>query len=124
MSGKGNKSVLMSELTANEKAQLQAEEAINNAKKKSEEAKAMKVSKAQIRIEDGKEINSGLLPKENERHLFHISMEKPAFDSKTGKKLSTEKIQKYTQVEFHLYKGQWKIQGWDVKVLWNPIEYK
>lgn len=69
-------------------------------------------------------------PAENEKHLYHIELEKPLFDSKSGKRMSVPYIQKMTSVEYKSFVGKKnekdksnaEMLGYTVKVLWNPEE--
>jgi hypothetical protein len=57
---------------------------------------------------------------DNEKHLFHVSLEKPFFEPNTGKRLSKAYIQKFTGVEFKLFKNTNSSQGFTFKVLHSP----
>lgn len=69
-------------------------------------------------------------PAENEKHLYHIELEKPLFDSKTGKRMSVPYVQKMTKGEYKSFVGKRnekdksnaEMLGYSVKVLWNPEE--
>ena len=69
-------------------------------------------------------------PAENEKHLYHIELEKPLFDSKSGKRMSVPYVQKMTAVEYKSFVGKKnekdksnaEMLGYTVKVLWNPEE--
>lgn len=60
------------------------------------------------------------LPKDNERNIFHVKMDKPAFDPKTGKKLSKEFIQKFTTAEWNQFEKNCAGLGYTMEILWNP----
>lgn len=69
-------------------------------------------------------------PAENEKHLYHIELEKPLFDTKTGKRMSVPYVQKMTKGEYKSFVGKRnekdksnaEMLGYSVKVLWNPEE--
>lgn len=69
-------------------------------------------------------------PAENEKHLYHIELEKPLYDSKTGKRMSVPYVQKMTKGEYKSFVGKRnekdksnaEMLGYSVKVLWNPEE--
>lgn len=55
---------------------------------------------------------------ENEKHLFHLSLEKVLFNSKTGQKASKPYVQKFTESEYKdlLVHGA----GFTINVLHDP----
>lgn len=69
----------------------------------------------------------GYTPNENEKHLYHVAMEQPQYDRKTGKKLSKPFVQMFSVPE---YKQLTKVDGknpnyaeqlgYSIKVLWDP----
>lgn len=69
-------------------------------------------------------------PSEKEKHLYHVELEKPLFDSKTGKKMSKPYVQKFTKTEYNQFVGKKSAKdksnaemlGYTVKVLFNPEE--
>ena len=69
-------------------------------------------------------------PNDNEKHLYHIELEKPLYDSKSGKRMSVPYTQKMTAVEYKSFVGKKnekdksnaEMLGYTVKVLWNPEE--
>lgn len=69
-------------------------------------------------------------PADSEKHLFHVELEKPLYDSKTGKRMSVPFVQKMTKVEYKSFVGKKnekdksnaEMLGYSVKVLWNPEE--
>ena len=69
-------------------------------------------------------------PAQGEKHLYHVELEKPFFDKRTGKRLSTPTVQKFTETEFKALTGKRnekdksnaEMLGYTVKVLWNPKE--
>lgn len=72
------------------------------------------------------------VPNDAEKHLYHVEIEKPLFDSKTGKKLSTPSIQILTEPEYNALVGKKnendksnaEMLGYTVTLLWNPKENK
>jgi hypothetical protein len=88
-----------------------------------------KIKAAQTRTEkndDGETVQkrSKCLPVEKERHLFHVQIETPAFDPKTGKRLSKPKTQIFGANEFTNFKNNAPQLGYEMKILWNPEQYK
>lgn len=69
-------------------------------------------------------------PSDKEKHLYHVELEKPLYDSKTGKKMSTPYVQKFTKAEYNQFVGKKSAKdksnaemlGYTVKVLFNPEE--
>ena len=114
--------------TPEEKALRLSNEAEEQKKKDAEKAELKAIEAAQTRIEkDGKKetsVRSNLLPKESERHLFHVELDTPAFDPKTGKKLSKEKVQIFNPNEFSNFEKNAVHLGLTMKILWNPKNYK
>lgn len=112
---------LREEKEAQEKAEKEAVE-------KAERDLAEKIKAAQTRTEktDEGEVKkrSKLLPVEKERHLFHVELETPAFDQKTGKKLSKSKVQIFNPSEWTNFKNNAQHLGFVYKILWNPEQYK
>ncbi|NQU52443.1 MAG: hypothetical protein HQ522_07875, partial [Bacteroidetes bacterium] len=83
-----------------------------------EKAAADKKTKKSIEAaQDG----SNLLPKQRERHLFHVELDKSAFSPSTGKKLSQAFVQMFGVKEFS--EKELVRLGYTVKVLWNPTKY-
>ncbi len=63
-------------------------------------------------------------PKVKESGYFHVLLDKPSFDSKTGKKLSKEIPQIFEPKAFTQFQNSAKGLGYTVKVLWNPEIYQ
>ena len=69
-------------------------------------------------------------PAANEKNLYHVELEKPFYDKRTGKKLSVPSVQKFTEAEYKALTGKKnekdksnaEMLGYTVKVLWNPKE--
>lgn len=69
-------------------------------------------------------------PREDEKHLYHVMLDQPRFDSKSGKKLSKSYVQKFTQTEFanmtrkkdEKDKSYLQMLGYEIKVLWDPTK--
>lgn len=69
-------------------------------------------------------------PEANEKNLYHVELEKPFYDKRTGKKLSVPCVQKFTEAEYKALNGKKnekdksnaEMLGYTVKVLWNPKE--
>lgn len=66
------------------------------------------------------------VPGEGEKHLYHVRLEKPLYNSKTGERLSKPFIQKMTKAEYRAFvsgpQGATNADrlGYTVEVLWNP----
>ena len=71
---------------------------------------------------------SNYTPNEDEKHLFHVELEKPLFSQSTGKRVSVPYVQKFTKAEYNQLVGKKsekdksnaEMLGYTVKVLWNP----
>lgn len=63
-------------------------------------------------------------PKNTEAHLFHVELDKPAFNKTTGKKLSKAYVQKFTGADWNAFKKHQKGLGFSLRVLWNPTKFK
>ena len=64
------------------------------------------------------------LPKVSERHIYHVRLDKPAFNPKTGEKLSKDFIQKFTVSEWNQFKRNSAGLGYEMEILWNPETFK
>jgi hypothetical protein len=62
----------------------------------------------------------GYVPKENEKGLYHVKLDKPAFDPKTGTKISKDYIQMFTVAEWNSVEKNLKILGYTIEVIWKP----
>lgn len=75
-------------------------------------------------------MNEPYVPDKSEKHLYHVLLEKPYYSKKTGKKISTPYIQKFTESEYNSLtskksesdKSNAEMLGYEVTVLWNPKE--
>lgn len=67
---------------------------------------------------------SSYVPKETEQNLYHVKLDKPAFDPKSGKKLSKEYIQKFTIAEWNQFIKNSSGLGYTMDILWNPEALK
>lgn len=73
---------------------------------------------------------SRYVPAENEKHLYHLQLEKQLFDKTTGKRLSTPYVQKFSERAYNKFMGKKneneksnaEMLGYTVTVLWNPKE--
>jgi hypothetical protein len=80
---------------------------------------------------NGKDVPVSELTAENyrvpagEERLYHCVIEVVQYDSKTGKKISAPRVQKFGRKSFDtlIYKTL-KKQGYDVKILHNPTGYE
>ena len=63
---------------------------------------------------------SSYVPKETEQNLYHVKLDKPAFDPKSGKKLSKEYIQKFTTAEWNQFEKNSAGLGYTMEIIWNP----
>ena len=81
------------------------QKAVEAAKKSISDAKAdyLKKKEAEMQARTKAAQNGTYLPKESERGIFHVKLDKPAFDPKSGKKLSKEYIQKFTVAEWNSF---------------------
>ena len=85
---------------------------------------------AQEQTEVQEQSKAAYTPAQGEKHLYHVELEKPFFDKRTGKRLSTPTVQKFTETEFKALTGKRnekdksnaEMLGYTVKVLWNPKE--
>jgi len=68
--------------------------------------------------------NGTYIPKESERDIFHVKLDKPAFDPKSGKKLSKEYIQKFTVAEWNSFVKNSSGLGYTMEIMWNPEALK
>ena len=75
---------------------------------------------AQLRDRIGAAQTGSYLPKESERGIYHVKLDKPAFDPKSGKKLSKEFIQKFTLAEWNQFNKNSQGLGYTVEIMWNP----
>ena len=64
------------------------------------------------------------LPKEKERNLYHVKLDKPAYNPKTGEKLSKEFIQKFTEAEWNQFKRNSAGLGYEMEIMWNPETFR
>lgn len=96
--------------------------AIETAKANLETAKAdylkKKGAEAQARTKAAQ--NGSYVPKEDERNIYHVKLDKPAFDPKSGKKLSKEYIQKFTVAEWNSFVKNSSGLGYTMVIMWNP----
>lgn len=113
------------ELAKNKKAIESAKAATETAKEKYLDAQA---ALKEVKPEDKAGIkaaqNGSYVPKENERNIFHVKLDKPAFDPKSGKKLSKEYIQKFTVAEWNQFIKNSSGLGYTMDILWNPEALK
>lgn len=63
------------------------------------------------------------LPDESERGLFHVTLDKPAFNPKDGKKLSKAYTQKFTIAEWNQFSKNSSGLGYEQTIVWNPTIY-
>lgn len=69
-------------------------------------------------------------PREDEKHLYHVELDKPRYDSRTAKKLSKSYIQKFTQTEYKNMtrkkdandKSYVEMLGYKMTILWDPTK--
>ena len=86
-------------------------------------APAKKAAEKKIEAAQG-DADNDYLPDEDERHLFHVKMEKRVFSPSTGEKLTKDFVQKYNSKEWGAYKKNGGGLGFTCTVLWNPENYK
>ena len=97
--------------------------AVGSAKKSIEDAKVEYLKKVQAENQARTKLfQNGLsyVPKESEQNLYHVKLDKPAFDPKSGKKLSKEYIQKFTIAEWNQFIKNSSGLGYTMDILWNP----
>ena len=71
---------------------------------------------------------SNYVPKDDEKHLYHVELEKPLFNQSTGKRVSAPYVQKFTKAEYNQFVGKKnekdksnaEMLGYTVKVLYTP----
>lgn len=69
-------------------------------------------------------------PSKAEKHLYHVQLEKPLFDKRSGERLSKSSVQKMSEKEYKAFtskngekdKSIAEMLGYEIKVLWNPKE--
>ena len=96
--------------------------AVESAKKSVEDAKSdyLKKKEAEAQARTKAAQNGSYVPKENERNIYHVKLDKPAFDPKSGKKLSKEYIQKFTTAEWNQFEKNSAGLGYTMEIMWNP----
>ena len=73
---------------------------------------------------------TGYQPSKAEKHLYHVQLEKPLFDKRSGERLSKPSVQKMSEKEYKAFtskngekdKSIAEMLGYEIKVLWNPKE--
>ena len=101
--------------------------AIEVAKKSIDDAKADYLKKKEAEAQARTKLfqnGSSYVPKESEQNLYHVKLDKPAFDPKSGKKLSKEYIQKFTIAEWNQFIKNSSGLGYTMDILWNPEALK
>ena len=58
-----------------------------------------------------------------EENAYHVLQDIPRYDPRTGKPLSTPRIQKYGAREFKDLSRNLKQQGYELTILYDPTEY-
>ena len=101
-----------------EASQKTFEELKSDYLKKVETEKELRIKGAQL----GKDENN-YLPEEKERGLFHVELDKPSFNQKTGKKISVSFVQKFTTADWNAYKKHSDGLGYEEEIVWNPEIY-
>lgn len=90
----------------------------------------METAQPEMVQEAEQEQSKAYTPAANEKKLYHVELEKPFYDKRTGKKLSVPSVQKITEAEYKALTGKKnekdksnaEMLGYTVKVLWNPKE--
>jgi len=101
--------------------------AVEAAKKSMDDAKVDYLKKVQAENQARTKLfqnGSSYVPKESEQNLYHVKLDKPAFDPKSGKKLSKEYIQKFTIAEWNQFIKNSSGLGYTMDILWNPEALK
>ena len=101
--------------------------AVEAAKKSVDDLKAEYLKKVEAENQARTKLfqnGSSYVPKETEQNLYHVKLDKPAFDPKSGKKLSKEYIQKFTIAEWNQFIKNSSGLGYTMDILWNPEALK
>ena len=76
---------------------------------------------ARIKAAQGK---SSYVPDEDERHLYHVKMDRPAFDPTTGERKGAKPFkQKFTVQDWRNHLEHGAQLGYITEVIWNPELY-
>lgn len=71
--------------------------------------------------EEQMEKSNAYTPRDIEKHLYHVELEKRIFDKMTGEKKSKPFIQMFTKAEWPAFKERAARLGYNhVEVLWEP----
>jgi seryl-tRNA synthetase len=122
------------ELTEEQKAAAEKAKADAAAKAEAEKKLQARIKAAQTRTEiletdakgkptKTKDVQSKLLPDVKERGHYHVEIDKPNYDKKTGKKLSKARNQIFSTGEWSAFKQHAEQLGWVVTILWDPTKY-
>lgn len=79
----------------------------------------IKIEDATVSIEKPNEY----IPKKEEVGFFHVELDQPNFDKKTGKKLSKAFVQLFDPKSFATFEKQASGLGYTIQVIWNPEAY-
>ena len=67
---------------------------------------------------------SSYVPDEDERHLYHVKMDRPAFDPTTGERKGAKPFkQKFTVQDWRNHLEHGAQLGYITEVIWNPELY-
>jgi len=101
-------------MTPEQLAKKEASDAAIAKKKSAEDKMSARIKSAQT---------GSYLPEPKERGIFHVKMDKPAFNPQDGKKLSKAFIQKFTVADWKHFEKNNKGLGYTVEIMWNPEAY-
>ncbi len=59
-------------------------------------------------------------PLEHEKGLYHVVLDKPGFDPKSGRKLSKAFTQKFTKADWAQTKLSLASLGYEYEIIWDP----
>lgn len=60
---------------------------------------------------------------EHEQHLIHASIEAPLYSQQTGQKISTPRVQKFSENEFKHTKESRVFEGYEIEILHAPESF-
>lgn len=96
--------------------------ALESMKSLKEKAESQLQSIQKLRVELASQ-DSYIPDNPKEINLFHVKLEREAFDSKTGQRLSKPFIQKFTIPDWNQFEKNSTGLGYSVNILWNPTIY-
>ena len=96
--------------------------ALEAAKKSVGDAKSDYLKKKEVEVQARVKAaqNGSYVPEDNERNIYHVKLDRPAYDPKSGKKISKEYIQKFTIAEWNQFEKNSMGLGFTTEIMWNP----